>query len=98
MKLTPSQVDFFRTEGYLALPDLFPAEHAAALRERLEGLCAEWEGEAARRAGVQQEPEVRNREGEGPSARTVRKFAGLADTEDLFLAHARSPQLVSVIE
>ncbi len=40
MHLDASQLDFFRTHGYLPLPGFFAPRHVAALRERLEELRA----------------------------------------------------------
>lgn len=98
MALTPAQTDFFWTHGYLPMPDLFPQEHVAALRARIEELCADWQSEASKQAGVQQEPELLRAEGAELSARTVRKFAELAKVDPLFESHARCPQLLEVVE
>ena len=98
MALTAEQVDFFRTRGYLPLPDLFSDEHVTALRARIEALCADWQSEAAKRAGVQQEPDVLRGERAAASPETVRKFADLAGAEPLFRDHACSPALLDVVE
>jgi phytanoyl-CoA hydroxylase len=98
MALTPNQIDFFRTNGYLPLPALFTPEHVGALKARLEALCEEWQSDEAARAGVQQEPGVARGEAAAPTALTVRKFAELARTEPLFRAHAEHPALLDILE
>ena len=97
MQLTPEQVQFFRENGYLPLPGLFSLAHTAALRTRLEELGADWNSEAARRIGVQQEPEVLQGAAE-PSPATLRKFGSMAPSEPLFMEHARHPDLLDVVE
>jgi len=96
MQLTPTKVRFFQDNGYLPLPDLFSPEHVAALRERIEELCGDWQSDLAKRAGVQQEPGVLH-DG-APSPATVRKFADLARAEEVFAAHARNAALLDVVE
>src|SRR5438128_2469275 len=98
MTLSPAQLDFFHDNGYLPLPDLFSPEHMAALRERIEALCGDWQSDLAKRAGVQQEPGVLHSGAGAPSPETVRKFADLARAEDLFAAHARHDELLDIVE
>jgi phytanoyl-CoA hydroxylase len=98
MRLTPDQVDSYDSNGYLPLPGLFTAGHAAALRERLEALCGDWQSEAAKRVGMQQEPGVLRGAAAAPTPHTVRKFADLAREEAIFTAHARSDALLDVVE
>lgn len=97
MQLTADQIDFFRENGYLALPELFSHSHTAALRTRLEELASDWQSEAARRVGVQQEPDVLQGSAD-PTSATLRKFSDLAPVEPLFMEHARHPDLLGVVE
>jgi phytanoyl-CoA hydroxylase len=94
--LDAGQVDFFRENGYLVIPQLFSQEYVAALRARIEELCADWESEAARQAGVMQEPGLRGAESAG--ATTIRKFSALNRVEPLFEAHAHQGALLDVVE
>src|SRR5437879_1897473 len=98
MRLTSGQVDFFRSNGYLALPRLFGPPHVEALRRRLEALCGDWQSETAKSVGIQQEPVALGGPAAAPTAQTVRKFADLARVEDLFAAHARHAGLLDVVE
>lgn len=95
-ELSASQLDFYRTHGYLPLPELFPARSMAALRERLEELCARW-NRPAYLPRLEQEPETRRGSLEA-SAATVRKLSNLARDEASFYAHARSAALLDVVE
>jgi phytanoyl-CoA hydroxylase len=96
MQLTTEQIEFFRENGYLALPGLFPKSHTAALRARLEELGADWQSEASRRLGAQQEPGVAQGTAEATAA-TLRKFSDLAPAEPLFMEHARHPELLDAV-
>src|SRR5262249_32926586 len=98
MRLNRGKIDFYQTNGYLPLPGLFPRDHVAALRDRIEALCAGWQSDAAKRAGVQQEPDGLDGSSAEPSAATIRKSADLERAEDHFAAHARHPALLDVVE
>src|SRR5262249_47439966 len=93
MHLEPDQIAFYWTNGYLPLPGLFPAEHVQALLARIEALCADWQGEDARRMQVMQEPGAVEKNPE-----TVRKFAGMAAVDPLFRSHVCHPHLLDVVE
>jgi ectoine hydroxylase-related dioxygenase (phytanoyl-CoA dioxygenase family) len=92
MRLEPDQIDFYWTNGYLPLPNLFPADHVQTLLARLEALCADWQGEEAQRMGIMQEPEAAEK-----TPATVRKFAGMAEVDPLFLSHVCHPNLLDVV-
>lgn len=96
MTLDAKQLDFYRTHGYLPLPELFQPRHVAALRQRLEELAARWDSPAYI-PRLEQEPETR-RGDLNPSATTIRKFSNLARDEALFYAHARSAAMLDVVE
>lgn len=96
MPLSPAQIASYWEDGFLAVPKLFPASHIASLRGRIEGLCADWQSDLARRMHMQQEPEVVGGAGV-PNPATIRKFADLADLDPVFLEHARHPALLAVV-
>jgi len=94
--LSAAQLDFYRTHGFLPLPELFAARHVAALRLRLEELAARWDSPAYS-PRLEQEPETRF----GtlpPGPETVRKLSNLAREDASFYAHARSALLLDVVE
>jgi phytanoyl-CoA hydroxylase len=93
MALRPVHVEYFRANGFLPLPGLFPAAHVQALLARLDTLCADWQGEEAQRMGVMQEPDALEK-----TTATVRKFAYLAAVDPLFRTHACHPNLVDVVQ
>lgn len=97
MPLTPAQLDQYWSHGFVVVPRLFSAEHLAALRVRLEELCREWQGAAARAVQVMQEPGLASA-GAADTPSTIRKFSDLAREEPLFYRHARSPALLDVVE
>jgi len=94
MKLTAEQVRFFEENGFLAVANAVPAERVAAMRRRIEELCEQWDGEDARRIGMQQEMEVAGAVATVKTAQTVRKFSNLVDHEPVFKAHATDPDLL----
>ena len=96
MALDAKQLDFYRTHGYLPIPELFPARHVSALRLRLEELCAGWNS-PAHSPRLEQEPETRSG-AVPPTAETVRKLSNLAREEASFYAHARSTALLDRVE
>lgn len=88
MPLDGQQLDFYWTHGYLPLPDLFPARSAAALRQRLDELSAAWPAHSEERRDLP-----------GRRASTdVRTLSDVAKEDSLFYAHARSPQLLDIVE
>ena len=94
--LRPEQIAFYQENGYLAVEDVFPADHVARLRQRIEELCADFDGEAAKAAAISHEPAVTA--GRVPaSAHTVRKFARLTECEPLFREHAMHPALLDIV-
>jgi len=94
--LRPEQLAFFAENGYVAVEGVFPEEHVARLRQRIEELCADYGGEASRAAGIAHEPDVRAGR-IAPSPRTVRKFSRLVETEPLFHAHATHPAILDIV-
>lgn len=76
MSVSPVQLDFFRTHGYLPLPRLFSPRHVAALRGRLEERCS---GAAAEELALS-------------------RISDIAREDALFYAHARSGELLEVVE
>jgi phytanoyl-CoA hydroxylase len=90
--LNESQVASFRERGFLAVEGLFAPAHVSTLLARINALCEDWQGEAARRMAVMQEQGVVD-----AGAATVRKFANLAPHDRLFLEHARNPSLVAIV-
>lgn len=97
MRLTRGEIEFYRQNGFLPVPDVIPATRIQALQERVATLCEHWEGEEARRLGVQQEADA----GGGvavKSSRTVRKLSFLVRHEPLFEQLVRSPALLDLVE
>lgn len=92
--MSAEQKRIFQENGFLAVENAVPAERAAAMRARIEELCAQWDSEAARRVGVQQETEVAGAVATENTARTVRKFSDLVPHEPVFKAHATDPELL----
>jgi phytanoyl-CoA hydroxylase len=90
--LSAAQLDFYRTHGYLPLPELFSSQSVAALRDRLTEWCARWNS-LAYRPRLEQEPGVPL-----PGAETVRKLSNLARDDASFYAHARSGVLLDMVE
>jgi phytanoyl-CoA hydroxylase len=98
MRLSEAQKRFYAENGYLAVEGVFSPGHVAALARRFEELCEDWQGEAAKRVGLAQEPAVvRGQAGVAGTGRTVRSMARLAAHEPLFHAHATDPGLVGLV-
>ncbi len=96
MSVTDAQIDFFRTHGYLAVPDLIPRDRLAAMRRSIEELCGDWQSERARQAGVMQEPGAA---GEAtPSSQTVRKLAYLVPQHEVFRSHVADAALLDIVQ
>jgi len=97
VRLTKGDIDFFRRNGFLPVPDVVPAGRLRAMRERVEALCEHWESEEARRLGVQQEADAGGAVAVKTSA-TVRKLSFLAQHEPLFQQYVRDPALLDLVE
>ncbi len=98
MRLTDEQKRFYEENGFLAVENVVSAEQVAAMRQRIEELCARWDSEEARRVGVQQEAEIAGAATSNKTAQTVRKFSNLVPYEDVFKAHATNPSLLDMVE
>jgi len=96
MALSEEQKQFYRENGYLAVPDLIAPGDIEAMRKRIEELCESWQSEEARRVGVHQEAEAGNIIPE-QSSRTVRKFSDLYRYEEIFRQHALNPAIVDIV-
>ncbi len=98
MRLSEAQKQFYAENGYLAVEGVFSPGHVAALVGRFEELCADWQGEAARRVGAMQEPEVvKGEAGVETTDRTVRSMSRIAAHEPLFHAHATDSGFVDLV-
>ncbi|MCS6860175.1 MAG: phytanoyl-CoA dioxygenase family protein [Abditibacteriales bacterium] len=98
MRLTEAQKRFYAENGFLAVENVVPAERMAAMRQRIEELCARWDSAEARRVGVQQEAEIAGAMTRDKTAQTVRKFSNLVPYEPVFKAHATDPDLLDMVE
>jgi phytanoyl-CoA hydroxylase len=98
MKLSASQKQFFRSQGYLAIEDVVPRPLVARMRQRIEELCKGWESEEAQRISVQQEAEIAGAMATTRSPQMVRKFSELFPHEPVFRAHATNPDLLDRVE
>lgn len=98
MRLSEAQKQFYAENGYLAVEGVFSPEHVTALARRFEELCADWQGEAAKRVGIAQEAEVaRGQAGVSATSRTLRSMSRIAAHEPLFRAHATDPGFVDIV-
>ncbi len=99
-RLTPEQIDFYWTNGYLAVENLIPADRVAAMRDKIEWLCENWQSDEARAVGAQQEVASGNTGAStvAQTARTVRKFDNLTRHIDLFGDHSRCDEILDVLE
>jgi ectoine hydroxylase-related dioxygenase (phytanoyl-CoA dioxygenase family) len=98
MRLSEEQKHSFWENGFLAVENVIPAAQAAAMRARIEELCAQWESGEAKRIHAQQEAEIAGAEGKPRGAQAVRKFSTLFPHEPVFQAHARNPDLLDMVE
>ena len=80
MALSEAQKQFYWENGFLAVENLIPQVQVIAMRDRIEELCENWDSEAAKRVGVQQESQSGNPITQ-QSSQTVRKFSGLTQSE-----------------
>jgi hypothetical protein len=71
MKLTPAQLEQFRTEGWLFLPELFNAEEVEVLRREAVSIYDEQRPEVWREKAARRAPPL-------PRIFTMRRFACLA--------------------
>ncbi len=94
--LTQAQIDAYWRDGFVVVEDVVPPQRLNALIQRIEALCDDWDSDAARRVGVQQEDEVgvamTNR-----SQQTVRKFSYLSEHEPIFREQATDPDFARVV-
>ncbi|MCG3179490.1 MAG: hypothetical protein BIFFINMI_01825 [Phycisphaerae bacterium] len=99
MSLTRPQIEFYRQNGYLAVPNLVPVARVRALREKIEWLCENWESDEARAVGLQQEADSGNAEAVAVArtAQTVRKFTAPAAHIDIFRQHAHSAEVLDAV-
>ncbi len=98
MRLSQAQKQFYRENGFLAVEDVFPQDHVTALRGRFEALCADWQGEAAKKVGAMQEAEVAKGEaGVAPTDRTIRGMSRIAAHEPLFMRHATDAGFIDIV-
>src|SRR3712207_2426713 len=98
MRLTAAQKRFYDENGFLAVEGVVSPEQVAAMRQRIEELCARWDSEEVRRLGVQQEADITGTAAAVKTPETVRKFAGLVAHEPVFRAHAANPGLLDLVE
>lgn len=84
MTLNQEQIQFYKTEGYLPVHDVFDHDHIKNLIRRTEELCEHWDSDEARKVGIAHEPGI----GDKASARTIRKMSSLAEHETIFRTHA----------
>ncbi|MCH8293067.1 phytanoyl-CoA dioxygenase family protein [Candidatus Poribacteria bacterium] len=96
MALSEAQKQFYWENGFLAVEDLIPQAQVIAMRNRIEELCDNWDSEAAKRVGVQQESQSGNPITK-QSSQTVRKFSNLTQYEKTFRQHALNPALVDAV-
>jgi ectoine hydroxylase-related dioxygenase (phytanoyl-CoA dioxygenase family) len=94
MRLTTEQKRRFEENGFLAVENAVPAARVAAMRQRIEELCEQWDSDDAQRIGMQQETEVAGAVATVKTAQTVRKFSNLVAYEAVFNAHAADPDLL----
>lgn len=97
MRLTKGDIDFYRRNGFLPVPDVVPPERLRTMRERMEELCEHWESVEARRLGVQQEADAGGAVAV-KSSRTVRKLSFLAQHEPSFKGYVGDPALLDLVE
>jgi len=93
MTLNEQQLRFFKTEGYLSVPDAFDDDQIQGLVRRTEELCNNWDSEEARRVSIAHEPGV----GEDASPSTIRKMSSLAEHEPVFRSHACNQDLAEMV-
>ncbi len=98
MRLTQEQKKFYADNGFLAVENVVAPERVAAMRQRIEELCAAWDSEEARRVGAQQEAEIAGAVATVKTAQTVRKFSSLVPYEPVFREHATNPALLDLVE
>src|SRR2546423_1153167 len=98
MSLSPDQRRFYEENGFLVVEDAVPPERVAAMRQRIEELCSNWNSEDAKRANAQQEAEIAGAATAAKSAQTVRKFSELVPIEPVFRAHVQEPHLLDMVE
>ncbi len=98
MRLSDVQKQFYAKNGYLSVENVFPQDHVAALRGRFEELCADWQGEAAKRVGAMQEAEVvKGQAGVAATDQTIRSMSRIAAHEPLFMRHATDPGFIEIV-
>jgi phytanoyl-CoA hydroxylase len=98
MRLTDTERAFYAENGYVAVPDIVPAERVFAMRRRIEELCAAWDSDEARRVGAQQEADIRGAVTAEKTGQTVRKFSNLVPFEPIFHGHATDGALLDIVE
>ncbi len=82
--------------GFLAVENLIASEQVRAMRERIEWLCENWQSDAAKQVGVQQESESGSATGL-QSSQTVRKFSFLCQHEPVFRDHAVNAGIADIV-
>jgi phytanoyl-CoA hydroxylase len=96
MALSEEQKQFYWENGFLAVENLVLLEQVIPLRRRIAELCENWQSEAAKQVGVQQEAGAGSVPTE-QSSQTVRKFSHLTQYEAIFRSHALNPAIVEVV-
>ncbi len=98
LRLSEEQIGFFYHRGYLPVEDQFSSAHTSRLTQRIEELCEDWRGDAAREVGILHEREVLASLGRiTPSNETVGSMANIAASESLFRDHAADPDLIRMV-
>jgi phytanoyl-CoA hydroxylase len=82
-----AEVAKYAERGYLVVADLWPADHIAGLRARMESIA---EGDAAGFAAGDIELE--------PDSKAVRKINRCAQNDPLFRAHAADGRILDIVE
>ena len=95
MGLSEKQIRFFYHRGYLPVEDQFSSAYISRLIQRIEALCEDWRGDAAREVGILHEREAWG--GITPSKETVGSMANIAASESLFRDHAADPDLIRMV-
>lgn len=81
----------FREHGYLVVDDVVPATHLREMRERIDAITSELDGEDAKRMGLQIEPDSK------AAVPMPRKLNELAQHDEIFCRHAEMPQLLGMV-
>jgi len=97
VRLDSSQIDFYRTHGYLPLPGLFAPRYVKTLMGRLEEVRAAWERDPGRRASARREPGAAQESG-SVSPTSSRTLFDLAREDALFYAHVRDRDLLDAVQ